>query len=401
LPGSAADHQKFDKQFHHSTEFRITICNSMKKQKIIAVAVALVLGALVYSQFRTWRSFDWGQFWAQTRGVNLLLIAVAVCCTYSSYLLRAVRWKVFLKPVQHARARDLVAPTMIGFTGLALLGRPGEFVRPYLIARREGLTVTSQMGVWTLERIFDLGAFAMLLSIDILVSKQLQGLQYFAQIREAGYVLAGGTVVLGFALFFTHRWTDTVAKGLYAVFALVSKDFARGVEHKVRSFGEGLHTLRDLSSLLQALGLSVAIWLVIALGYLSIVHSYPGLPQSALAPVSGLRVLPNQMKLSHIFPLVASSMAGSILQLPAVGGGSQLAIIAVLIAVFQVPRELAVSCGILLWLVTFMACVPLGLLLARHQHISFKVAEAEAEAAEQEALTTELSRHSKPGTAGG
>ena len=373
----------------------------MKKQKIIAVIVALVLGTLIYAQFRTWRSFDWGEFWAQTRGINLFLIAAAVCCTYASYVLRAVRWKVFLKPVQHARARDMVAPTIIGFTGLALLGRPGEFIRPYLIARREGLSVTSQIGVWTLERIFDLGAFAMLLSIDILVSKQLQELQYFAQIREAGYVLLAGTVVLGFALFLTHRRTDAVAKGLYTAFALVSKNFARNVEHKVRSFGEGLHTLRDVGSLLQALALSVAIWLAIALGYLSIAHSYPALPVSVAAPVAGIRVLPNQMALSHVFPLVASSMAGSLLQLPAVGGGSQLAIIAVLIAVFQVPRELAVSCGMLLWLVTFMACVPLGLILARRQHVSFKVAEAEAEAAERETHAADLPPHPRAGTAGG
>ncbi len=373
----------------------------MKKQTIIAVIVALILGALIYVQFRTWRSFDWGEFWAQTRGINLLLIVAAAVCTYSSYFLRTVRWKVFLRPIQHVRARDLIAPTFIGFAGLAMLGRAGELVRPYLIARREGLTMTSQIGVWTLERIFDLGAFAILLSIDVLISPHLKQLEYYAQIREAGYVLLGGTVVLSLALFFTHRWTETVANGFYKVFAPVSRDFARAAEHKVRSFGDGLHTLRDLGSLLQALGLSLAIWAVIGLGYLAVAHSYPGVPQSALPPATGLRVLPNAMHFSDVFPLVASSMAGSILQLPAVGGGSQLAIIAVLIAVFQVPRELAVSCGILLWLVTFMACVPVGLLLARRQHVSFrKVAEAEAEAAKRERQPAELHPHPKPGTAG-
>jgi uncharacterized protein (TIRG00374 family) len=374
--------------------------SSMKKQKIAVAVVALVLLALIYAQFRTWQSFDWGQFWEQTRRVNPLLIAVAVACTYCSYLLRAVRWKVFLRPVQQARARDLVSPTIIGFTGLALLGRPGELVRPYLIARREGLTVTSQIGVWTLERIFDLGAFALLLSLDILLSRELQQLQYFAQIREAGYVLAGGTLLLAMGLFFTYRWTDSVANGLYTLFALVSQDVARAVEHKVRHFGEGLHTLRDVRSLLQAFALSVGVWMVIALGYLSVTHSYPVLPDSSLPPALGLRILPAHLELTHVFPLVASSMAGSILQLPAVGGGSQLAVIAVLIAVFQVPRELAVSCGMLLWLVTFMACVPVGLVLARWQHVSFrKVAEAEAEAARREALTAELHQH--PGTANG
>jgi len=51
----------------------------------------------------------------------------------------------------------LVPPTLIGFTGLALLGRPGEFIRPYLIARQAKVSFSSQIAVWTVERIFDLG----------------------------------------------------------------------------------------------------------------------------------------------------------------------------------------------------------------------------------------------------
>ena len=45
---------------------------------------------------------------------------------------------------------------MIGFTAITLFGRAGEFVRPYLIAVKEKVPVTSQMAAWVLERIFDL-----------------------------------------------------------------------------------------------------------------------------------------------------------------------------------------------------------------------------------------------------
>ena len=46
--------------------------------------------------------------------------------------------------------------------------------------------------------------------------------------------------------------------------------------------------------------------------------------------------------------LMFASMLGSMLQLPAVGGGSQMATIATLSSVFDVPPEMAASCGILL-----------------------------------------------------
>src|SRR4030081_2620166 len=76
--------------------------------------------------------------------------------------------------------------------------------------------------------------------------------------------------------------------------------------------------------------------------------------------------------LAQILILMGSSMVGSMLQLPAVGGGSQMATIATLSSVFDVPPEMAASCGILLWLVTFAGVVPLGLVLAHRERLSLR-----------------------------
>jgi hypothetical protein len=51
---------------------------------------------------------------------------------------------------------NLMKATIIGFTAVILLGRPGEFVRPYLISVREEVPLTSQLAAWFLERMFDL-----------------------------------------------------------------------------------------------------------------------------------------------------------------------------------------------------------------------------------------------------
>ena len=88
--------------------------------------------------------------------------------------MRAVRWKIFLKPVRpKVKTMDLVSPTLIGFTGLALLGRAGEFIRPYLIARRTDLPFSSQLAVWAVERIFDIGAFTVLMVLAIFLPSAL------------------------------------------------------------------------------------------------------------------------------------------------------------------------------------------------------------------------------------
>jgi len=55
-----------------------------------------------------------------------------------------------------------------------------------------------------------------------------------------------------------------------------------------------------------------------------------------------------------------------------VGGGAQLATIVAMVNILQLPRELAVSAGILLWLVCFHSVTPIGLLIARRADVSLQ-----------------------------
>ena len=143
---------------------------------------------------------------------------------------------------------------------------------------------------------------------------------------------------------------------------------------KVREFGMGLNTIDGPMSLVWLTLVSVGMWYLIALAYQEVTHSYGA---DALAiPVSQLLIL------------MFASMLGSLLQLPAVGGGSQIATIATLSSVFDVPPEMAASCGILLWLVTFAAVVPAGLLLAHREHLSLRKLSVESHQAEESETAT-------------
>ena len=45
-----------------------------KKRLLISAVVVAILAALVYTQFRTWKNFDWALFLSQTHRVNLFHI---------------------------------------------------------------------------------------------------------------------------------------------------------------------------------------------------------------------------------------------------------------------------------------------------------------------------------------
>ena len=345
----------------------------MDKKRIVASAVVfLILAALVYLQYRHWQSFDWSTFWSQTHRIRKIHIVHAVALVYGAYVLRALRWKIFLKPVRpKVKVLELVPPMMIGFTGLAMFGRAGEFIRPYLVARRTDLTFSSQLAVWVVERVFDVGAFAFLIVLAIFLPSALQSIphpEYYRQLRDAGFFLIGGVAAAAAAAVLISRSGDAIALWIEKRFSHLSSGLGHRLAQKVREFGEGLDTIHGPLSLLSLALLSVGIWYVTALAYQEVTHSYGA--ASLEIPVSQLLIL------------MGASMAGSMLQLPAVGGGSQMATIATLSAVFDVPPELAASCGILLWLITFAAVIPVGIILAHHERLSLRKLSAESHQAE-------------------
>jgi glycosyltransferase 2 family protein len=111
-------------------------------------------------------------------------------------------------------------------------------------------------------------------------------------------------------------------------------------------------------------------WAMIAVAYKEVTHAYGheklDIPQT------------------QVLLLMGSSMVGSLIQLPGVGGGSQLATISMLDHIFDVPKELAVSCGIMLWLVTFVAVIPVGLVLAHRERLSLRKLSEESHHQEEE-----------------
>jgi hypothetical protein len=361
----------------------------MKKKQIISlVIVTAILGALVYFQFRSWQTFDWAKFRQYTGGVSLWHIGAGIGLIYAGYVLRAIRWAIFLKPTAPTSFRRLIGPQIIGFSALGLFGRAGEFARPYLIARKEKLTFTSQLAVWTVERFFDLGTVVLLMVgylafkggvlAQVLLQALHKGMQMAA--RNAGHKLPFalvGLAVLALLLLLLKRASGGPAMVLRA---------------RLYSFKQGFNTIHSVSSFIQLVVVSIAMWLMIAGAYIQVLHSYPQIPVNLAVNQTGAQRVArvNTMKLDDVLVVMGSSMLGSVVQLPGGVGGSQLAVIGVLQSnlfsgePYNITRELAVSCGIMLWLVTFMSVIPAGILLARFEKVSFLRLSEESSQEEEE-----------------
>jgi hypothetical protein len=365
-----------------------------KKRVLVTAAVLVILAGLIYLQVRTWRKFDWERFFAATDETNKFWLAGGIALIYADYFLRAWRWRILLEPVCQTRLSRLVAPTMIGFTGMALFGRPGEFIRPYLIARKENLSVSSQIAVWTVERIFDMGGFGFIMALNVLwfadtlrrlpgfesgAKKSILGfhLTTFALFQLSGLALLFIVAFVGSLAFWIRKNPAKASAFFRGIFGRISPRLGESTYHRVHAFGEGLNTVKNFKSFLKLTGLSLLIWIVIGFAYVCVTHAYTAHRLSHLT-------------LSTVLLLTAGSVMGGILQLPVVGGGSQLATIAILKQIILPDRpgmaEIATSCGIMLWLVTFMSVIPAGLVVAHFERISILRVERESQQEEEQAL---------------
>ncbi len=330
------------------------------RKAAVPILFALALTLLGW-KLRT-SHFDWTAFWAACRSVDWRLLLLATLMLWTNFLFRAVRWAVFLRPTLPPGRRvtpwQLVGPQLVGFAGLAALGRVGEFIRPYLVSRRTGLSFSSQIAVVAVERVFDLGAFLLLFAGDLVLSKQLKTLPYSDKFHRFGVAMAALWLLLALFLLLITYAGAPFARVLRTFLSRISTGAGAAMADRVLQFKDGLNTVGSPGDFLLAALLSLLTWGSIALTYLIVCRAFP-------APLHGLPA-------SYVVLLLGFSVVGGLVQLPGIGGGAQVMTITAMTVLFRVPKELATSAGLLLWVITSMSVLLPGLLFARAEQFSLR-----------------------------
>jgi uncharacterized protein (TIRG00374 family) len=328
------------------------------------MAVILLAVAVVAWLLRARRSdgaaFDWRLAGSTFAHVHWLWVAVSLIPIYATYWGRALRWAVFLKPLKaHPSMRNLLSATVVGFTALTLFGRPGEFVRPYLIARKEQVPVTSQFAAWVLERIFDL-LMALLLFAFALTRVRTSGLHVGEKLT---WVLAAGGKVgaaLGVAILLVllslRHFAEPLRRRLLGALHNLPEKRLAGLEKIINALFQGVESMRSDASLFLVFFYSVLEWVLICLCYWCLVQSFAGIVNLGLV---------------DLLILLGFVSFGSVVQIPGVGGGMQVVSVLVLTELFGVRFELASAFAVFLWAITFVAIVPLGLVVALKEGLNW------------------------------
>jgi len=346
----------------------------MKSRKGMVWLALLIVLALVVFINRGRIHFDWTVFWLQLRHVNWMHIAAGIALIYATYWLRAARWSVFISAAKKVSPHVLVGPQFVGFTAVALFGRLADVIRPALVAKRIQLSISSQMAVYTIERMFDLGAAALIFSGALLFAPR--DLPHHEVFVHTGLFSLAGTALIAIFAVVIRVAGGAVARIAGATLGWLSKPIGESVAGRIRGFRDGLDAIRSAQDFLIVTLISLAMWGMIGYAYVQTLHAFVDTPE--LATIS----------FSRTMLLMGASIGGSALQLPILGWFTQIAVTAAAMhAFYGAPIEAATACGAMLLVVTFLCIIPTGLVFARINHVNLKkiASESVAEATTDDA----------------
>ncbi len=338
-------------------------------------AAVLALIAFHLSRSAEWRHFRWDRFWASLADADPVYLLGAIVATYSSYLVRAYRWRFFLNPIKKAPLRVLFTGQIVGFSAIYLLGRPGEIVRPAYIANRAGVSYAAMGAVWFLERVFDTTAISLLFSASLFfvplsaspaagnpIASPPSGLSG-AHLASLIVLLLTALFVL-FLVYFRLR-ADRGPLRTPRILRFLSPVRQQQFEGLLRSFADGLGVIRSFRDLFASITSTALLW-VINVTFFWLVFRSVGGDVGRLSWMSAALIL-------------FFGALGLLVQIPGIGGGLQVVVIKAMTAFMGIGVEDATGGAILLWAVMMVPCLALGIVMLVHEGLTFKKLEKIAE----------------------
>jgi uncharacterized protein (TIRG00374 family) len=353
---------------------------------LAVVAAGLILLFRHISQSPDWRQFTWQSVWALLTNANPVWLLAALVCTYSSYIVRAYRWKFFLDPVKPASLRVLFSGQILGFSAVYLIGRPAELVRPAYIARWEGLPFVSQFAILVLERLYDSVAVSLLFALGLYLETIPVGPHAELTLRrmhETALLVLAGTAAVVVALVLFRFRAEQLITWWEERFSVLPSKWRSGPAGVARSFAEGLDVIENWRDLGYSVACTAVLWIINVSVFWFVYKSLGG----QLAELSWWAATVT----------VFSAAVGLVAQLPGVGGGFQFAVLLTLRQTLHIPPTEATGAALLLWLVILVPCVLLGVLLLIYGGLSFKHLHAMVQA-EQAAVASGRSARELPAT---
>ncbi|MDI6785197.1 MAG: lysylphosphatidylglycerol synthase transmembrane domain-containing protein [bacterium] len=218
----------------------------------------LITIALLYVIFK---KADFAQIVNSLKGAKYYYLFPSIVSLIISFYIRAIRWSYLLRPIKNITTKTLFPMMMIGFMANDILpARIGEFVRAYIIGKKENISKSTSFATIVIERLFDI--FTLLLLMLVLFVFWGSCFPYW--IRKSGVVVMVFTLVCLLILFSMKAYLSFFIKLFHKFFFFISSNIREKIAIRLQHFTFGLSVFKSFKLILVSFFYSLLVWLFIA-----------------------------------------------------------------------------------------------------------------------------------------
>ena len=351
----------------------------MKKTRQLIIGIAIALGALYY----TLRNVSLDELVASFKAIDPIYFLPALVITLLTYVVRAYRWQVLLRPFKQIPVKDIYAPLIIGFMGNILPARAGEFLRAYLIGTRQGITFAGAISTIIVERLFDLicllGLFVWVFVINVemfdpnLIFSGMSVQSMLSGFGKFCALVVGGLIVFMFLLTYQE---EKIRALVGWVIKPLPESWKKKILFMVDEFAQGCKIIRDPSALIQIFLWSVTLWMLFVFAYYPFYFAFD---------------LQDKSMESLVLLAVMVCVLITILPTPGFLGSFNAGVLIALHDIMGEKEVTAVSFGMASWATGFFVLIVGGLFFVFKDHVNV-VSLIEAEEKKEEELAESIQK---------
>jgi len=229
----------------------------MLRHPVIRYTIAVIIGAAAL--YLAFHKQHFSELKTELEGANLFVIVAGTAVMFCSHLVRAWRYKMFLRPIApHTRLSSAFRALIAGYATNNLVPRAGDITRPILFSKRENIPISCSVAVLAIERLADLIGLSGLLGATVLLFKDKLTLQWPA-LDHLAYPLAGALFLifsLALMILLSEKKTRTV---IHFFAKRLPRRPREAIENAANRIEEGLKGIRQgtaIPALLGTLGIS-------------------------------------------------------------------------------------------------------------------------------------------------
>jgi len=274
----------------------------MGKNLTVSFIAGILLSAVAL--YFAFKNVPFGELIHYIASINYWWVLPSVLLVWTTFFLRAARWRTILQSSQNIGIWQAYHPLMIGFMmNCVLPGRVGEFARPAILKKREKTPFATGLATVAAERVFDIfflmvmfiAAFSLVeinpdlnLEFGSYQINQETLVRIFKGMVKLGILLIAGIAMVSFSS--TRKVMQVVIGAIPRVFFFAGPKFQSKLTEKfceplngfVENIALGFNLVKQPKKIILCVLYSLSIWSLHVISYWLIALGSPGMNLSVM-----------------------------------------------------------------------------------------------------------------------